>query len=157
MEAFRTLNPFPFPKRTAPRSGSAPGRTHGATQHGVAAVEFAMLLPLLMFLVVATIQVADAFYYRKLLLGAAHSGARTGVSQASTQNDVTAAIQTYLGQTRLAGSYDSTISGVGPGVSGDSLVVVTLRYNFPLFATLPIPGWTEKTVPISATVTLRHE
>lgn len=155
MGTFRNL------ERPWNRIVSRTARRHGAgrpeTQRGVAAVEFAMLLPLLMFLVLATIQMADAFYFRKLLLGAAHSAARTGVSQTSTASDVTSALQTYLGNTRIGNAYESVVSGVGPGASGDSLVVVTVHYDFPLFATLPAVGWTNATVPLSASVTLRHE
>lgn len=155
MGNFRIPNPFRKTVESLPLHRSRAARSTG--ERGVAAVEFALLLPLLMFLVLATIQMADAFYFRKLLLGAAHSAARTGVSQTSTVSDASAAIETYLANTRIGEAYEASIAGVGPGASGDGLVVVTVRYNFPLFATLPAIGWTNATIPLTASVTLRHE
>lgn len=155
METIRKPGPLPEPVETLSLGALRARRPRG--ERGVAAVEFAMLLPMLMFLVLATMQMAEAFYLRKLLLGAAHSAARIGVSQTSTVSDATAAVDTYLANTRIAGAYETAISGVGPGMGGDSLVIVTVHYHFPLFATLPAIGWTDATVPLTASVTLRHE
>ncbi|QCB96748.1 hypothetical protein E5206_07220 [Arthrobacter sp. PAMC25564] len=101
-------------------SGSPPNR--GNQQRGAAAVEFALIVPLLLGLVLGVIDYGMAFGQFISLQGAAREGARQGV----TQGDVIASASQargFLDSTKLQVKFAVDTSGGAPGV-----MVVCLRY-----------------------------
>ncbi|MFH5878347.1 TadE/TadG family type IV pilus assembly protein [Arthrobacter sp. NA-172] len=91
-------------------------------QHGAAAVEFALILPLLLSLVLGIIDFGDALSQSISLQGAAREAARQGV----TQGDVIASANQAKGlmdNTKLQVNFVVDTSGGAPGV-----MVVCLRY-----------------------------
>jgi Flp pilus assembly pilin Flp len=102
------------------RAGSPPNRDD--RQRGAAAVEFALIVPLLVSLVLGVIDFGMALGQNISLQGAAREGARQGV----TQGDVLAsAIQAkgLLDDTKLQMAFTVDTSEGAPGV-----MVVCLRY-----------------------------
>lgn len=126
-------------------------------ESGLASVEIAFFLPIAMMVVLGVVQFAQMFMVQRELHGAATTGARTGSMQTSTVSEVQSAIQTYLNSSSVGSDYTPTITGVGPSANGDTLVTVTVEHDFELMLRLPIPGFDGGTVPLSASVTMRHE
>lgn len=58
---------------------AAPTRCRRGTRRGVAAVEFALSLPLLVLLTLATVEACNAIYLQQSLTVAAYEGARTAI------------------------------------------------------------------------------
>ncbi len=138
-------------------SDSVASSVSRSSRSGIAAVEFAIILPVALLLVLGSLQSAQVFYLQKHLLAAAQSATRTGTIQGSTEAQVKSALSTYLSVTDIGADYQSTITGVGTTSNGDSLVTVQVTHNVALFAEIPAMGWSTPTIPISASVTMRHE
>lgn len=143
------------PAKREQRASRGQGRWN--PRSGIATAEFALMLPVLMLFGLGVLQVAQMFVVQRQLLGAAHTGARTGSVQNSSTSQVDSAIATFLEDTEVGDAYEAQIVGVGPTATGDTLVTVTVTHDMPLFFSMPIEGWDGTTVPLSASVTLRHE
>jgi Flp pilus assembly protein TadG len=98
--------------RTPARSGR---------ERGAAAVEFALVLPVLLLLVLGAIDWGWYFYLREVVTNAAREGARVG----SVHQDGQAAATTYL--TNLGLTRGGAVSNVVT-VNGIDTVLVTVTY-----------------------------
>jgi Flp pilus assembly protein TadG len=97
---------------------------------GAAAVEFALVLPLLMLLVLGCVDWGYYFYIDQLVTNGAREGARAGaVADAATSDPLTvahdAAVQ-YLADVRL--SAPATVTADPAVLAGSAAVRVTIRY-----------------------------
>lgn len=110
---------------------------------GATAVEFALLLPLLLSVLLGTMEFGTIFYDQLMLTNASREGARAGVVEASprpTQADIEAVVSSYLKPEgiRLLINYAAAptdwtcLLEPGPCVNqGDRLrVTVEYAYNF---------------------------
>ncbi len=75
-----------------------------ATRFGVAAVELAVVLPVLLILIFGTIEICQRIFVRQSLVIAAYEGARLGARRNSTNAQVIARCNTILAQRRVAGA-----------------------------------------------------
>ena len=64
--------------------------------HGAAAVEAAICLPLIILLMLGTLEVCAGFYLKESLTVAAYEGARTGVKRRATESDVEDEVRAIL-------------------------------------------------------------
>lgn len=126
-------------------------------ERGQAVVEFALLMPVLIVIVIATFELARVFIVQQHLVSAAEMGARTGTIRNNTVAEVESAIRTYLENTQVDTNFTTTISGVGADEDFNSTVVVTVNHTLTLFTTLVIPGFDGFTVPLEASITMRHQ
>ena len=129
----------------------------GRDDGGAAAVEFALIVPLLCYLLFAIIAYGYMLSFRQGLSQAAAEGARDaavappGRSEAQRETDALASLNESLGTydvtcdgTNLlrnstdVGNCDVTI-GTCPE-SGDRCVTVTVDYNYADHAIVPVPG-----------------
>ena len=127
------------------------------SESGASAVEFAILLPLLMMIVFGIIEFGLALYQQAVLTNASREGARLGIVQSIpsiTIAQIDATIDTYL-----------TNAGITPGNVGRNIVPgavtgapvsvgLTLPYTF-----VVLPGLTSvaPTITLSAQTVMRHE
>jgi Flp pilus assembly protein TadG len=115
-------------------------------QKGVAAVEFAIVLPFLVLLVFGTIDFGVMFYNKQVLTNASREGARAGIT-GITNAEVQQIVWDYCNEKliNLNGSNDLPIENilVTPNGTNDLSVVVNFDYNF-LFA--QIVGFNQTTV-----------
>ena len=120
-------------------------------------VEFALVVPLLLLLVIGIAELGRAWMAKNILTGAAREGVRVlavpdppgGVSAATTRANQ---ILTSAGITTATLS----MTGVpGPPAFGD--VTVTVNYDFPVVIAGFIPGLGNVTFPLSSTTTMRRE
>lgn len=98
---------------------------------GAAAVEFALVLPLLCSILFGTIEWGYYFYTREIVINASREGARTGTLLAATSTDATAAAQSYLTSSGLTAS-NATITSVnsaGTCPAGSSCVRIQYAYS----------------------------
>ncbi len=64
--------------------------------HGAAAVEFALVLPLLLTILFGTIEWGYYFFNRQIVINSAREGARVGTLQSMQDSDAVKAAQDYL-------------------------------------------------------------
>lgn len=126
-------------------------------ERGASAVEFALLLPLLMMILFGIIEFGMALYRQSIITNASREGARLGIVQsipAITTGQINAAIDNYL---TVAGITPGTVTRaiVAGGVTGTPVTVtLTLPYTFNV-----LPGLTSiaPTINLTAQTVMRHE
>ncbi|MFZ0325182.1 MAG: TadE/TadG family type IV pilus assembly protein [Actinomycetes bacterium] len=102
--------------------------------HGSAVVEFVLVSVLVVFVVLALLQVCFALYVRNTLVAAAAEGARFGAADGGTAQD--AALHTRrLIEMTLPASYSADVSAGTEQVAGVPSVVVEVK------APLPVVAW----------------
>ncbi len=95
-------------------------------QRGMAAVEFALVLPIAMLLVAAIVDLGTAFYRQQILTSAVRDAARMGALSADpppSSGDITNAVVTFLDEAGLDGAESSVIVAGAGGSSGEALTV----------------------------------
>jgi len=129
------------------------------SESGASAVEFALLLPLLMMVLFGIIEFGFALYRQAILTNASREGARLEIVQsipAITNAQIDAAIDNYLTSAGIPpGNVARTI--VAGGVTGTPVqVTLTLPYTFSV-----LPGLTSGSVAplinLTARTEMRHE
>ncbi len=96
---------------------------------GQSAVEFALVLPILLLLLIGVFDFGRAFYYYNAVANAAREGARAGVYTSASDASIRAAVHQY--GVGLVGLTDSNIVilPVGARFSGEA-IQVTVSYRF---------------------------
>ena len=127
------------------------------SETGTSAVEFALILPLLVIILFGIIEFGIALYRQAVLTNASREGARLGIVQsipAITTGQINTAIDTYL--TGAGINPTNVTRNITPGAFTGAPVIVqlTLPYNFTvltgLTAILP-------TINLVARTEMRHE
>ena len=103
-------------------------------EDGTAAVEFALLLPLLMMILFGIIEFGFVFYNQEVITNASREGARFGIVIGSPRpsiGQIQGVVNTYLTNSGL-NSGNAAVSVAGAqGASGSDLTVsVAYPYNF---------------------------
>ena len=127
------------------------------SERGQATVELALLLPFFAFLVFGTLEVGRMYIVQQHLNSAAYLGSQTGTIRNSTVANVRNALDTYFSSTEVGRNYSPTITGVSESADFNSIVTVSISYDLNLFSSLSIPGVSGITVPLSSSVTMRHQ
>lgn len=128
---------------------------------GGAAVEFALVLPLLLLIVFATIEFSLALYDKAVITNAAREAARAGVVVRTTRltNDQIEARALSYASNRLIsfGSSTPTVTvNNGGGVSGANLTV-TVNYTFRGLGLGPMLSALAGPIVLSSTATMINE
>ena len=100
------------------------------------AVEFALVLPLLLVLVFGVLEFGLIMSAKGVITHASREGARLGVAYTfprKTPAEITACVQAYLNS---AGLHDATVTVTGAGGSSSSLLDVKVAYTYQ-FMVLP--------------------
>ena len=113
------------------------GRT-GTRQHrGVAAVEFAIVLPIFLLVIFGMIEFGRAIMVQQVLTNASREGARRATIEGATQTEVVSVVKTYL--------TNSSITGATTTVSPSNLT--TLGFGDSVAVTVNVPfaaiSWTK--------------
>ncbi|MEK6709809.1 MAG: TadE/TadG family type IV pilus assembly protein [Nitrospinota bacterium] len=124
-------------------------------RRGQAMVEFALILPILILLIMGVLDFARAFNVVQVVTNAAREGARSGIIPTNTSATVTATVNTYLASAGQTGCTTTGANLGSAGAAGDS-VTVTVTCPFQALTGTLIPGWTG-TINLSQTATMRHE
>lgn len=127
------------------------------SESGASAVEFALLLPVLVMILFGIIEFGFAMYRQTILTNASREGARLGIVQSTppiTAGQINAAIDTYL---TPAGINPADVSrAIIPGAVTGAPVRVTLTLPY-TFVTLPQLTGVTPTINLTAWTEMRHE
>ncbi len=105
-------------------------------QKGVAAIEFAIVLPVLMIIVFGIIEFGLLFYDKQVITNASREGARIGISDAVVSDaDIEAVVDNYVTNNLITfGTAPTppvtTIGRTGMDFGDDLTVTVTYDYDF---------------------------
>lgn len=93
------------------RHSQIPKSTQRQSRRGVAATEFAVCLPLIVVLLLGTLEASTMIFLKQSLSIAAYEGARTSITVGATDADVESSCNRILTQRKVA---DASVS-VSPG------------------------------------------
>jgi Flp pilus assembly protein TadG len=105
-------------------------------QRGAAVIEFALILPILLILLVGTIDASLALYDKAVITNASREGARAGIVARSpplTDAQIQQIVQNYLQGALVSLGSTSALPAVQiqKGTwNGDAILTVTVRYTF---------------------------
>jgi Flp pilus assembly protein TadG len=127
-------------------------------RRGVAAVEFAIVLPLLMLLVCGTIEFGLLFYNKQVLTNASREGVRAGIVNGTTLGGMQQIVLDYCSDRLINLNGANALSAddvviAGPDGDGDLSVTVSYDYDF-LFAQIIGLG---QQITVSAFTVMRME
>lgn len=129
-------------------------------ERGAVAVEFALLLPVLLTILFGTIEFGMIMYGREVVTNASREGARAGIVQVSpkpTSGDITTIATNYLTGTGINLS-EVTITVAGAGGASPAMLTVTATYKYPwLISYIPTLLNLPSPLPITMSTTMRHE
>lgn len=120
-----------------------PRRHRHRAQRGLALIEMALVLQLLVLLTFAVIEYGWMFYRQGQVVNAARQGVRVGVAGSGTNADIEAQVLDQMTRAGLADSYTLTVDppDAGAMLTGDLLTVtVSVSYErITGFGLLPAP------------------
>jgi Flp pilus assembly protein TadG len=129
-------------------------------ERGASAVEFAILLPVLLLVLFGTIEFGMVMYSREVLTNASREGARAGIVQQTpkpTVGQIQGVVTNYLTGT---GVNMANVTFPGGGVTGAGGVfpnnlTVTVQYRYDFF--VPAILMLGTSINLSAQTVMRHE
>jgi Flp pilus assembly protein TadG len=122
---------------------------------GQSLVEFALVIPILLLLVIGIVEFGRAWMTRNILTGAAREAVRLAAVPAPAGGTAAATARATQILTS-SGITTANIAVVDPGAAFGA-VSVTVDYNFPVLFLGIIPGFGSSTFPLTSTTTMRRE
>jgi Flp pilus assembly protein TadG len=136
-------------------------RRRSRKQHkrsGVATIEFAIVLPVLIALTIGTMDLCAMMFLRESAVLAAYEGARRGVGRGRTNADVVERVTEFLDERNVEYGGADVVTISGSGFDGaQTLENVTVTVNVPTSGNLILPSQMFDGMMISASVTMRKE
>jgi Flp pilus assembly protein TadG len=125
---------------------------------GVAAVEFAIVLPALVALTLGTLDVCSMMFLKETAVLAAYEGARRGIGRGGTNADVVARVTEFLDERGVdyVAADVVTIGGRGFGAA-ETLENVTVTVTVPAAGNLLVSSQMFGDMTLTANVTMRKE
>ena len=129
-------------------------------EEGQALVEFALITPFLLMMLIGIIEFGRAWNLHQVVTDAAREGARKGAvyDPSVTENDVRNVVLQRLGQTGIPpAAVTITLANVLGGSDTPLNVRVSVPYRFVFFG--PLVGWTlgQRDIELVASTTMRNE
>lgn len=126
------------------------------TRRGQSVVEFALVLPILVMIVMGIVEFGRIFMVQQIVTNASREGARTAVLPSSTSDDVQTTVTNYMSSGGLTGTTNVQMTNVGVTVPSGSATSVTVNYTLSILTGSIIPGLGDS-INISHTTVMRHE
>ena len=122
---------------------------------GSAVVEFALVVPLVLALILCLVEVALVARTQLEVVNAAREGARRAVVPGATDEQVTTLVQNYLAKTTVSTGMSTVNPSLATAQSHDAITVVTtVNYSDVGFGLM---DWISPNATFGATVTMRKE
>ena len=125
------------------------GSRDGEGARGQSLVELALVLPALLLVLVAVVQLALVIHAQNVITAAAQEGARYGAAEGRTATEGAMRAQEVLASG--IGGEDGTFTATARGTGDVVVVQVQGRYR------LLVPWLTGRTLPLAATAEMRRE
>lgn len=129
-------------------------------ERGAMAAELALLLPVLLLMVLGTIEFGMIMFSRELITNASREGARAGivlVSPKPTSATITTIAMNYLTGTGINPA-NVTVTVAGAGGANPNTLTVTAVYRYPwLFPYIPTLLGLPRPLPLQGQAIMRHE
>ena len=143
--------------------GAAPGlkvekvcRSCRRNRRGAAAVEFAVVSPVLFLLIFGMIEYGRMVMVQQVITNAAREGARKGVLDGTTNSDVTTVVSNYLTSAKITGA-TTTVTPTNPSnATYGGTVTVTVSVPYSSVSWLPHNFWLGSKT-LTATSVMRRE
>ena len=134
-------------------------RTRKARDRKAAAtVEFAICLPVLLFLTLGTMDLCSVIFLKESVTLAAYEGSRRGVARGRTNADVTSRIEEFLDDRGIVYESGGLVTFSSPDFnSADTLENVTITVTVPTAGNMIIPTSLFGDLDVTSTVTMRKE
>ncbi len=124
---------------TGPRRASPLENRHRrGDRRGVAAVEFAVVVPIFFLMVIGILEFGRALMVQQVLVSAARVGARQAVTLNTTTSEVTTAVTDYADNAAVSGVTVTVNPGPDTAAPGDPITVTT-SIAFDQISWLPTP------------------
>jgi Flp pilus assembly protein TadG len=107
-------------------------------RRAAAAVEFAVVVPVLVLLIFGMIEFARLMMVEQILTNGARVGARKASLPGTTSSDVTTAVNTYMTNSGLSG-HTTTVSPDPSTANPNDAITVTVSIPFNNVSWLPVP------------------
>ncbi|MFW6456931.1 MAG: TadE family protein [Planctomycetota bacterium] len=144
----------------------AKGSVKREKRHGQAVVEFALVLPIFLLLILGAVDFGRAYYRLHLLTNSAREGARTASLPESTESEVHDIVENFLTNAGLSSDFDLTITvtdpdgnertgGLSDAEEGDRVEVLVAQ-DLTLIGVGIVPG-TDGKLELDSSCTFRHE
>ena len=134
-------------------------------RRGQAVVEFALVLPLVLILVISVFEFARAWNIQQVMTDAAREGARiavVGSGRKETEGVITGKVKTAVNNALSIAAIDPddadvTLTNMGAGRGIPATVRIELDYRFSFLG--PLMEWTiaKSTLTLSTSITMRNE
>jgi hypothetical protein len=131
------------------------GRFQRTCRSGVAAVEFAIVLPVLLALVVAVVESCNLIYIKQSLTISAYEGARAAIVKGMILSDINARSNQVLADRKITNA--TILVSPNPPSSASYGSYITVRVQAPYGANSLIPGWLFGSVTLQSTVKMMKE
>lgn len=131
-------------------------RTNRRARRGAALVEFALVAPIFLALVVGSIELGRAIMVQEALTNASREGARVAIVDGALSSDVTTAVNNYLSGMSISGA-STDVTPADPGTTpGGTQVTVTVSISYSSVTWVPSP-WFLKDATLAATTVMQRE
>ena len=112
----------------------------GQHQKGAAAVEFALILPVLVLLLFGIVEFSLLLYNKQIITNASREGARFGIVAGNNEASIIDVVDAYSEDNLItfgsATGPTTTVSGAGGTFGNDLIVTITYDYDFLVLANL---------------------
>ncbi|MCB2187521.1 MAG: pilus assembly protein [Deltaproteobacteria bacterium] len=130
-------------------------------EDGTSAVEFTLILPVLLLVLFGIIELGSAWYARQMMVNASREGARFGVLLSESEvgdTEVETRVQELLTEAGFPLEATVVSTGASSATGGLVTVQVTAQCEMPVLSTvIPGVGDEQGQVTLSAETVMRHE
>jgi Flp pilus assembly protein TadG len=119
--------------------GRRPHDRSRRTRRGAAAVEFAIVAPVLFLLILGIIEFGRMVMVQQILTNASREGARRAILEHVTASEVETAVSDYLTNTSVSGATVTVAPGSLSGLAFGDPVTVTVSVPFDQVSWVPAP------------------
>lgn len=133
-------------------------RRRNRARSGLATVECALSLPVLLTFTIATMDVCSAIFLKEAITIAAYEGARAGAEQGATNSIATSRVKSLLDQRTITYNNANVVTISSPGFdTAPALTHVTVTVTVPCANNLISPAKLFMNRNLTASVTVRKQ
>lgn len=138
------------------RSRPQTSRLRDDQRKGIASLECALCLPIVILITFGTIDLCSAMFLRESITIAAYEGARIGVTNTGTNANCIARVNQVLNERNI--NFNSDACSINATFeTADVLDPVTVSVTVPCAGNLALSGWLFSGRSVQANVTMRKE